>query len=313
MAKRNKQQKNKQLHDEFVKTNLSDKTMAQDFMRQFLPSELINKLDLKGLELDTNSYITTELAKYYSDLLWLCPYNKNTIRIALLLEHKSSLVAYPHLQLLRYMLEIWEKNQKEAQPFLPIVPIIFYHGDSKWHVRPMIDYFKGIESELYQYIPQFNYELVDVSQYSDETILSFKIGLLKNVLLALSHSRDQKYLRQNFGFLFIEADEYIQTPKGVDFIKTMFVYLLKNTEFSDEDIENMLNQIPSPLNNIAMSTYDRLIYKGLREGIEKGIENEKIEVIKNARLNGLDIETISKIVKLPTLKIRQILDDSGIE
>jgi hypothetical protein len=137
MAKRNAKKKQKEydgqhkshkLHDEFVKKNLRDKVMSQDLMRQFIPKDVVKHLNLSELELDTNEYITTELAKYYSDTVWICPYRGNKIRVAILLEHKSSPSAYPHFQLLRYMLEIWEKNQRNEEPFLPIIPIILYRG-----------------------------------------------------------------------------------------------------------------------------------------------------------------------------------------
>ena len=67
--------------------------------------------------------------------------------------------------MLRYMLEIWESNLQKKQPLLPIVPIILYHGEKNWKVRPMTTYFKGIDSALYPYIPNFNYEMLYVSQY----------------------------------------------------------------------------------------------------------------------------------------------------
>jgi predicted transposase/invertase (TIGR01784 family) len=306
------QHKSHKLHDEFVKKNLRDKTMSQDLVRQFIPEEIVKHLNLSEIELDTNEYITDELAKYYSDTVWICPYRGNKIRVAILLEHKSSPSAYPHFQLLRYMLEIWEKNLYNEEPFLPIIPIILFHGEGKWNNRPMAEYFEGIGPELLRYIPQFNYELINLGQYSAEQITAFKVGLLKNVLLALRYSRDEDYLRKNFGLLFVETEECIETTTGTNFIKTMLVYLLKNTEFSDLEIDDMVKQIPSPINNLAMSSYDVLIHKGLRQGIEQGIEKEKIEVIKNARLNGLSIEIISNIVNLPQKKVREILNNLGI-
>ena len=68
MSKQNHPHKS---HDEFVKNSLSDKTIAQDLMRHVLPDSLLKNLDLSSLELDKNSYITPELKKYFSDLVWL--------------------------------------------------------------------------------------------------------------------------------------------------------------------------------------------------------------------------------------------------
>jgi hypothetical protein len=48
-------------------------------------------------------------------------------------------------------------------------------------------------------------------------------------------------------------------------------------------------------------------------GTEKGIENEKIEVICKARREGLSIETIARIVNLSSERVRQVLDKFKIE
>ena len=53
--------------------------------------------------------------------------------------------------------------------------------------------------------------------------------------------------------------------------------------------------------------------KGEKRGEKQGSENEKLDVIRNARLNGLSVEVISKIVNLPIEKVRALLDKMGIE
>jgi hypothetical protein len=47
--------------------------------------------------------------------------------------------------------------------------------------------------------------------------------------------------------------------------------------------------------------------------VRKEFQRERASVIRNARLKGLSIELISDIVNLPAEKIRQILDEMGIE
>ena len=337
MAKRAKPN---QLHDEFVKKQLSNKEAAQDFIRQFLPPDMVQKFDLTSIELDKTSYITPKLAKYFSDLVWLCRYKETQVRVAFLVEHKSSPVQHPHLQLLRYMLEVWERNLKDEKPLLLIVPIVFYHGDDKWQRRPMVEYFAGIDSSFEQYVPQFDYELIDLSEYEDKDIIEFKIGLLKNVLLALRYGRDADYMRENFGLFFIEIDDYIETELGKDFLQTMLVYLLKSSEFSDLEIDIMIGQIPSSLKNKIMTSYDYLVEaleeraekrvtkrveevmgrvmeevtgRVTEEVTEKVVKKGKNEVIRKARLKGATIEFIADIVELSTEKVRSILDELGIE
>jgi predicted transposase YdaD len=62
-----------------------------------------------------------------------------------------------------------------------------------------------------------------------------------------------------------------------------------------------------------MSSYDVLIHRGLKQGIEQGIEKNQIEVIKNARLNKLSIEMIANIVNLSQNQVCEVLTNLGME
>jgi predicted transposase YdaD len=52
--------------------------------------------------------------------------------------------------------------------------------------------------------------------------------------------------------------------------------------------------------------------EGKIEGENRGEEKKEKEVIKNARLEGFSIESISKIVKLPIEKVETILRSMGL-
>ncbi len=60
-------------------------------------------------------------------------------------------------------------------------------------------------------------------------------------------------------------------------------------------------------------TYDIETDYLYKKGIEKGIEKDKIEVICNARLEGMSVEVIARIVNLSPERVRQILDGRKIQ
>ncbi len=60
-------------------------------------------------------------------------------------------------------------------------------------------------------------------------------------------------------------------------------------------------------------TYDIETDYLYKKGIEKGIEKDKIEVICNARLEGMSIEVIARIVNLLPERVRQILNSRKIQ
>jgi hypothetical protein len=55
------------------------------------------------------------------------------------------------------------------------------------------------------------------------------------------------------------------------------------------------------------------ILEGETIGIEKGADIQLRETIKNARLENMSIESIARIVKLLPERVREILDEMGIE
>lgn len=89
-------------HDEFFKEALGRKELAVTYLRTFLPKEIVQKLKLSKLKPANTSFITAKLRKVFSDIAYTCPYGDKgrKVLITFLLEHKSSPVKYPHLQLL---------------------------------------------------------------------------------------------------------------------------------------------------------------------------------------------------------------------
>ena len=62
-------------------------------------------------------------------------------------------------------------------------------------------------------------------------------------------------------------------------IRMLLVYILFTTEFTGEDWDDLVEKTPSPVKQLAMSTYDMLINKGKELGKEQGIELKAREVV----------------------------------
>ncbi|GEM_PF-6813327 len=97
-------------HDKYFKTIFSKKETMRGFVLNILP-DIAPFLRLETLKLDTDSYVDKNLQTHFSDLVYSCESeNFKSVKIALLLEHKSYAVKNSYLQLLNYMLKIWEQN-----------------------------------------------------------------------------------------------------------------------------------------------------------------------------------------------------------
>lgn len=260
-------------HDNFFKIAFSTREVVEDYITQFLPQKLVNNLDIKQLTLDNTTYATAELSEYFADVVWHCSYgvHKKPIKTVFLFEHKSFVPKYPHIQILRYMLEIWEIAIKNKEELPLVIPIIVYHNqkNKKWLKKPFFSYFKDIDKELHSFIPNFDYQLTDLTTLDDDTITNLNMGLLINTFLTLRHGSDEAYILSNLETLFVKVKKQSKDSSLLNFLYAQLVYIIKNTELSRTKAKFIIEELSKSTN---MSTYDVLFQDAIEQGVEKGIE-----------------------------------------
>jgi hypothetical protein len=161
-------------HDRFFKRFFGDLEVAKDFLHNYLPDDIRSRLELDTLQLEKESFIDPELRNHFSDLLFTVRLKTATVvYIYLLLEHKSSPEKWVAFQLLRYIVQFWERRQQTGAEKLPlIIPIVFYHGEDRWTVsRRLSALFDSAGREaLLKYAPDYEYDLRDISVHGGAEI-----------------------------------------------------------------------------------------------------------------------------------------------
>ena len=254
-------------HDKYFKATFSKKEEAMDLIRHVFPTGIVERLDFDSLKLDNNSYISKELKESFSDLVYDCNYkNETVIKIALLFEHKSEVPDYPHLQLLRYFMEIWQSNIKQKQPLVPVVPLVVYHGRKKWEYKSFENYFTIVDDELEKYLPVFDYLLADLSNYADDQIgeLFEKVSVQIGLRILKNNYRQQK-IAANLHTIFNKINILLQTEEGENFLTTTLHYLFESTEIESTRLIEQLKIISEKGGEIAMTTATKLRREGMRE------------------------------------------------
>ena len=273
---------NSNLHNDFFKVSFSRQDVVEGYIKQFLNKNLVKNIDLQTLTLSDTSYVTGKLAEYASDIVWESKYGaaETPIKIAFLFEHKSFVPKFPHIQLLRYMLEIWEECEENSKPLTPIIPIIVYHNKENrhWHYKPFSDYFKDIDPFLLPYIPKFDYELTDLTALTPEQWAAMQMTLLLHALQTLQFGTNKEYVLENVKTLFVSlkndpSDDHLRT-----FLLAQLVYVLKSSDFGPEKVKSIINEVK---NTTGMNSYDYLMDEAKKEGIDLGVTKGKREVIKN--------------------------------
>lgn len=298
-------------HDKFFKRALTIVAIARSMLEKFLPTDLLDKLNLYTLEIDPNSYINDELKETFSDIVWACRLkNSNKKRkIAFLFEHKSYKPDYPHFQLIDYQRNSWRIQINEGQLPVPILPIVFYHGLEKWVVKPFESYFGEVEAEMLQFLPSFNYILINLQDYTEEQIRSINDILLQKTLLGFKFYKDKDYLNDHIVELIFIGYGKLKNEQTYTFMRIFVVYLTSISGISRNEIIVKANKMNKNMEELEFDIIEDLKEAFLERGIERGIEKGKKISIYEASLRGHSLELLSNVFGLPVDTINQIIEE----
>ncbi len=292
-------------HDHLFKSTFSDPRIAADYIRNFLPLDLTSQLDLSSLELAPGSYVNEELKEYLSDVVYRCKYGEEEIKLSLLFEHKSKPDGIIYLQLLRYLLEAWDQQPKKKEGLGIVIPIVVYHGKEKWEKRTFTSHFPGLDATLTPFIPNFQYLLTDLADWSDEALMTLQAGLVRNVLLVLKHFKETQYIKQHIDRLFWEAEPYLADPSQKQYIKILWNYIYGTNKLSILEIRILGEKLSTSLRNEAMTTYEQAIKQG-------NIEQQNL-FISNLFNEGFDLPTIARLTSLTEKEVTDRIKELGLE
>ncbi|MDB4285741.1 Rpn family recombination-promoting nuclease/putative transposase [bacterium] len=303
-------------HDSLFKATFMDKVIAIDLILNEFPKRLTEKMDFESFTLVPGSHITAELHQFYSDIVYECMFGENKIKVSLLFEHKSFPPKYPHIQLLRYMVEAFFQAIENKEPLQVIIPIIVYHGKQRWKKRRLESYFKDIDPLLLPFIPSFDYLLTDLNELSDEDIMAMNAGLLINTLLLFKHYGEDDYIRTSIQTLFVGTEPFASKAPSRNKIISFLVYLWTTSGIEEEEFSKLLDRLPKMIKNATMTTYQSIIEKGKKEGKKEGkregFREKENQMISNAIKESLDLEFISRLTGLSVDELKQRIAELGL-
>ncbi len=182
-------------HDKLFRETWSNIENARSFFQHSLPGHVLGLMDLSTLEISKDSFVEKELADYYSDMLYKVLLSGSPGFVYVLFEHKSYYDKYVHLQLLEYMVKIWrlfiKQQKKKKREALPIViPLLICHGKRSWpkDTIRLSSLLSGPVKELTSYIPDFGFDLYDLTCLTDDEIKGTVMDRV--VLLLFKHVFD---------------------------------------------------------------------------------------------------------------------------
>ncbi len=260
-------------HDRFFKEVWSRKAIGRDFLRRYLPREVVATLDLKALELVKGSFVDPQLREYHSDLLYRLRLKDGEPALAyVLLEHKRHPKRSTPLQLLGYIVHIWQEAAEQSNGsgrVPPVIPVVVYHGDQPWPYGQTLQSALPFPAPLAPYLPDFRYVLCDLSELDAAEIQGN--ALLRVALLTMKYIGDPQLaarLPEIFGLLSVFGEQ--RTVLG--YLETLLRYLVAAAvTISETDVRRALVEVLPTLEERIMPTMvETWLEQGRTEGLARG-------------------------------------------
>jgi predicted transposase/invertase (TIGR01784 family) len=277
-------------HDRFFKQAFARPELAADFLRHYLPEPVAALLDPDPatLRLRPGSFVDPDLRQHFSDLLFQARLAEGgEAYVYVLLEHKSRPDALVAFQLLRYLVRIWEQDQRAsgANRLAPVIPVVVYHGRERWAVAPGFGaLFDGPEA-LRAYWPEFGYELADLSA---QAAVELRGALVTRAVLGLLRAIQSAGLTE-------ELPATLMLLGGLEDVSLLAEHLTAMLEYvaaaRPEMTESELGQAVSAAfqdkgGGVMALVYENWIERGRQEGLQEGRQEGRQEGLQEGRQEG---------------------------
>jgi len=312
-------------HDIFFRSVFAEPEQAASLIRFCLPPEEAKLLDLESLERLPDSYASPEGDEGRCDLLVRCPLKqgKASLLIAILVEHKS----YPDPDAIAQMARYWANLILKSEG-MPVIPILFYHGNDPFNPKPLRELYPWLPKELAQYQPDFPVLRIDLARRDITEILSAE-GLSETARIGLLGLHavlggDEKVVRVVRALT--ERLPRLQGPRQIEMFRRTMVYLWDRSDSNLETFRSSMDRLPEAERPHLMTPAKQAIAEGfaqgeaagrllgLEQGIEQGIERgieqgiergiaqglhlAHMQDARRMRAEGLSLELIAKVTGL---------------
>ena len=271
-------------HDRLLSRTLRQKASAEKLIRSHFPPALVAHLKPETLEPADTSFIDANLKRRFADHLFRVELTDETFRelgavsrnvhLLVLVDHKSTPDKYTVIQLLGYILRIWERSIENNLPVIPIIPWIIYNGVRPWTAATSLEGLIPVPESWKRYVPGFELPILDVSRMSDAAMAGESV--LQITLTLLKYGRDRELLsilRRVFG----SVAHQFEGDRASTLFDTMRKYIMSvNPVVGESELQGVFAEF-WPVKPEPGSVADQLLAKGRREGRHEGRQEGRQE------------------------------------
>lgn len=298
------------IHNNFFLKVFKDIRNSADLLKGIFLPDIVRLLDFDSIQTEDGGYVDESLRNHLSDLvIKLNTKTGEKADVYVLFEHKSYSDENILWQLLKYQYLMLEEDFRAKRKFRIIVPVVFYHGKSKWKVEKSLFRSMKVPESLKKYALNFEYMLFDTKDF--DMSQNEKFGRNAYLMSAMSLMKEMKEMDPEKTVIFFQYLAKSGLVKDRDFVLILIEYLARTNDIEENKIMDIINselgsETEEIMPTLAQKWLDQGKAEGREEGREKGREEGREETCRNALRSKISPETVAIITGLPLEKVLEI-------
>lgn len=249
---------NSKKEDASAKIIFDDPILCSQFLRGYTQIMALKDVQPEDIEDVTERFVHMFTEERNSDVIKRVHLKgqKNPFYLISLIEHKSKVDYNVVMQILRYMVFIWEDYEKEQErlekgsskkkdfKYPPVLPIIYYTGSENWTASVKLADRVYLSDILGEYIPDFRCIMVQIRDYTNLQLMEKHDELsILMMINKLKRSSDFSKWKEEVDLSYLE-DTTEKTPEYLlGIIAHMIELLLKNINVPKEEAESVAGKV----------------------------------------------------------------------
>jgi hypothetical protein len=187
--------RNREAKDNSFKVIFNDPEYFVEFIRDFVDIDLLKEIEPEDIEDISERFIPLYQPGKDSDTVKRINIKGDApIFVVTILEHESRVNFRTSFKMLQYICLVLDNYEKEAEKkdkgvtkrksfkYPPILPIVYYDGSGKWTAETNFFDKTELNDVFEKYIPKFEYEVMNLNEYSSDDLMAYE-DMLSLILL----------------------------------------------------------------------------------------------------------------------------------
>ena len=308
--------------DNSFKLIFGDHRLFSDFLRDFINIDILKNIQPEDIEDISERFLPLFQGSRDSDTVKRIKLKDTPLFIICILEQQSEVNYRSSFKMLQYIclvLDAWEKEAEKTEKgaslrknfkYPPVLPIVFYDGNNAWTAERNFFNRTHLNTAFEKYIPKFEYEVVNLKDYSEEEIMEFNDVLSIIMLIDKIRGKKGSKLLQHLPSDYMEKLN-LQIPESLrKLLSDVIRIFLEKSVVDRQEAREYAGHIENPDGKEDKGMFEAAIesiIKGREEAREEGreeVREENRERARNALAEGFPLETIQRFtgIDIETLK-----------